>query len=372
MSSWFCYSIYSDENDYKLINTYSENFLSKLSYEQKKLDSNHKLEKNDVNFETPLGTLLQCCRSYDNINKILEEDSYLTKNKKINLLRNFKLMTDILSELLENNTTLKNTTFYLYRGDTRNLPIGHLFGNRLVSFSLNPKIAYDFSKQPLGDGIGSVINIQCKLNKFMIPIMKNCRNRTLRYYQTDAFYNEEEILFLPNIISSINLNSNVPVLALEMKTGYNYWYSKAKNMEPYLDLIFDNIPTIRTTDLYQTLNSHRFNWQTPDKNYLTFLWTTLQNFLPLNDTDEIPYDIKTKIMEFFYPLSNTDSTDYIKNYVYDVVAKENLRVYGERLVMNDHKVNFINAIIVCMHEGGGSYYHKYLKYKQKYLSIKSK
>ena len=80
MSSWFCYSIYSDENDYKLINTYSENFLSKLSYEQRKLDSNHKLEKNDVNFETPLGTLLQCCRSYDNINKILEEDSYLTKN----------------------------------------------------------------------------------------------------------------------------------------------------------------------------------------------------------------------------------------------------------------------------------------------------
>jgi len=286
---------------------------------------------------------------------------------KENILRNFNLMSNILHDLLEQNQALKNLKVHMYRGDKRQLTSGVSFGNKLISFSLDPNCAKSFTISS-NSRYGTIIHIYHELNEYMIPIMQNCRNRTIRHYDISAFHNEDEILFLPNIIMTTQQTKLCD--EIYMNTPQTYWNHYAKIIEPSLDLIFDSIKIdVKTVNYIDYLKSVRFDWQQPDKNYYTFLLHCIKKYLP----PTMSHDENTLVNNFLInpeKFKSPYSIETIKNYIYYKIAFYNFSILGDKFQLSNVPITFAETMIDSVHDGGNPYYLKYLKYKQKYLQIK--
>jgi hypothetical protein len=363
-------SIYDDDNIFDIITLYGKNFLNLLSYEQKKSGASYKVEKNDTMYESPIGTMLQCCRNYSEINNILQK-SNLTQQELImkeNILRNFQIMSSVALKLLEQNDALKNLKLHLYRGITNQVKEGDLFGNRISSFTLNPRMALSFSQCEVGVN-GTVIHLYCELNKFMIPIMRNCRNRTLQFYSTDAFNDENEILFLPEIVITIN---NIELYnSMIINTPYNYWYYYVLNIEPFLDIIFNKLRNNKKNINYiDYLKTIRFDWQLDDENCFTYLLNIIKTYLPQLKSNGTQYN-DDDVINLLPPAQYSISIESMKQFLYNALTIENLTVKGDRMHINNISTHIANATMSIAMLGGNSYNYKYLKYKKKYLQLKN-
>lgn len=147
-----------------------------------------------------LSTIINICRSTSDIKE--EIHSYLNgkipnlSKESIQLCDNLDMLTDLYKSIISKPEfdAIRNEAIYLYAGisnfdiksgDTGFIELG-------LSTTINPNLTFNIPPD------GTLLTIKCKLSDGIIPILKQCRNLSIKKYGVDdAFTNEEEVYLPP-------------------------------------------------------------------------------------------------------------------------------------------------------------------------------